>query len=241
MGQIGRAVPGDVVAQVLALHVLLGDVVQLIDAAHLVNLHDVGVDQRGGGLGLELEPLQVGPIAGQLRLEDLDGHAAFQPLLLGQIDLGHRPASQPPQQMEIAQLPAGKIGIGGWGRGTGIRGRVRTWRFVGLGRCRYRTVAHGSIIDEATPTGNRLGKAERNSFRSGSAANGMNSVLRRSGLLVSKVANFQISDVIDPSLVLVCGEALRRPFPLTPGWAGCRRSDVRHVYVPPAARPPGRS
>ena len=106
VGQIGRAVPGDVVAQVLALHVLLGDVVQLIDAADLVNLHDVGVDQRGGGLGLQLEPLQIGAIAGQFRLEDLHRHPPLQTLLLGQIDLGHRPASQPPQQVEIAQLPA---------------------------------------------------------------------------------------------------------------------------------------
>ena len=94
------------------MDVLLGDVVQLIDAADFVNLHDVGVDQRGGGLGLELKPPQVGPVARQLRLEDLHRHAAFQPLLLGQIDLGHRPAAEPPQQVEIAQPPARQVAFG---------------------------------------------------------------------------------------------------------------------------------
>ena len=128
VGQIGRAVPADVIAEVLPLHVLLGDVVQVVDAAHLVNLHDVGVDQRGGRLGLQLEPLQIDPIAGQFRLEDFDGHPPLQPFLLGQIDFGHRPAAQPPQQTEIAQLPAGKVGIGGGSRRLGEH--RRTWRFV---------------------------------------------------------------------------------------------------------------
>ena len=59
MGQIGRAVPGDVVAQVLPLHVLLGDVVQHVDAADFINLHDVGVHQRSRGLGFQLEPLEI--------------------------------------------------------------------------------------------------------------------------------------------------------------------------------------
>ena len=45
-----RAVAGEPVAKVLPLHVFLHDVVQAVDVAHLVDLHDVGVDQRGGGL-----------------------------------------------------------------------------------------------------------------------------------------------------------------------------------------------
>ncbi len=125
--QIGRAVPADVIAEVLPLHVFLGDVVQVVDAADLVNLHDVGMDQRGGRLGLQLEALQIDPIAGQFRLEDFDSHPPFQPFLLGQIDLGHRPAAQTPQQMEVAQLPAGEVGIGGGRRSWGCAGRHGDW------------------------------------------------------------------------------------------------------------------
>ena len=125
VGQVGRAVPGNVLLKVLARHVLLGNVVQLIDAPDLVDLHDVGMDQRRRGLRLQLEPLEIGPIAGQFRPEDLHGHAAFQPGLVGQVDVGHRPATQPAEQLEVAQLPAGEIGLGGRRRkGEGGRGSV---------------------------------------------------------------------------------------------------------------------
>ena len=85
----------------------------MLDVPHLVNLHDVRVNQRRGGLGLDLEPLQIGGVAGQLGAQNLHHHPPFQAALLGQIDLGHRPAAQPFKQLEIAQLPAGKIGVGG--------------------------------------------------------------------------------------------------------------------------------
>ena len=45
MGQVRRAMPSDVVAEILPLHVFLCDVVQPVNAADLVDLHDVGVDQ----------------------------------------------------------------------------------------------------------------------------------------------------------------------------------------------------
>ena len=69
--------PRDEIPQVLPLHVLLGDVVQLVDAAHLVNLHDVGVDQRGGRLGLELEALQIYAIAASSSLRFLTATRRF--------------------------------------------------------------------------------------------------------------------------------------------------------------------
>ncbi len=105
-----RAVAGEPFAEVLTLHVFLNDVMQPLDVAHLVDLHDIGVDQRCCGLGLALETLQVDVVVGQFLLENLDGDPAFQRMLLGQIDLGHRPASQSPQEAEIAHLAAGKIG-----------------------------------------------------------------------------------------------------------------------------------
>ena len=124
--QLGRAVAGEPLAEVLPLHVFLDDVVQAVDVAHLVDLHDVGVHQRGGGLGLALETLQIGLVAGQLRLEDLDRHPAFQRALLGQVDLGHGPAAQAAEQLQIADLPAGKIGktVGIGGLRTGVTHRL---------------------------------------------------------------------------------------------------------------------
>ena len=113
-----RFMPGDV---------LLHDVVQAVAVPHLVDLHDVGVDQRGGRLRLALETLQIDVVVGQGRLEDLHRHPPLQPALLGQVDLGHGPAAQPPQQPQIAQLPAGKIGSRGGvgGLGAGITHRAR--------------------------------------------------------------------------------------------------------------------
>ena len=77
------------------------------------------MDQRGGRLGLALEPLQVDMVVGQLRLEDLDSHTAFEPDLLGQIDLGHGPAAQPSEELEITQVAAGQVYrtryVGGFG------------------------------------------------------------------------------------------------------------------------------
>ena len=107
---IGRTAPGDILQKVLPLDVLLGNIVQPLDAANLVNLHNVGVDQCSGSLGLQLESLQISSIVGQFRPEDFHGDAAFQPALLGQIDVGHRPATQTPKQAEVAQGTAGKIG-----------------------------------------------------------------------------------------------------------------------------------
>ncbi len=85
---------------------------QPVDAADLVNLHDVRVDQRGGGLGLQLESLEIGSIVGQFRPEDFHGDPPLQPLLFGQIDFGHGPASQPAEQVKVAQLPRRKIAVG---------------------------------------------------------------------------------------------------------------------------------
>ena len=65
---IGRAVAGEPILQILPLHVLLGDVMPALDVPHFVNLHDVRMNQRRGGLGFDLEPLQIGGIVGQFGL-----------------------------------------------------------------------------------------------------------------------------------------------------------------------------
>ena len=47
----------------------------------------------------------------RLLREHLDSHLPAQRELLGQIDLGHGPVAQPPQQSIAAQLPAGQVGV----------------------------------------------------------------------------------------------------------------------------------
>ena len=76
--QQGRTVSTQPLAEILALHVLLHDVMQAVNVAHLVDLHDIGMHQRGGSLGLALEPPEVGLIVGEFRPEDFDCDPAFQ-------------------------------------------------------------------------------------------------------------------------------------------------------------------
>ena len=78
-----------------------------VDAADLVDLHDIGVQQGGGGLGFQMEAADIAGVGRQFALQHLERDLAAQRPLLGQIDFGHRPAPQPAQQPIIAQLPAG--------------------------------------------------------------------------------------------------------------------------------------
>ena len=65
----------------------------------------------------------VGGVGGQVAREHLERHLPAQRHLLGQIDLGHRPPAQPPQQAIVAQLPTRQIDVE---RGFGRRAdRVR--------------------------------------------------------------------------------------------------------------------
>ena len=59
-------------AKVLPSDVLLGDVLNAVDAADFVNLHDVGMDEGRGRLSLHLEAANVGGVFGQFALEDLE-------------------------------------------------------------------------------------------------------------------------------------------------------------------------
>ena len=63
-----------------------------VDAAHFINLHDIGMHQLGGSLGLVLEAANIGLIAGQFPLQYFEGYLPLERKLLGQINIGHRPA-----------------------------------------------------------------------------------------------------------------------------------------------------
>ena len=108
---VGRAATQQQLAKILPRDVLLGDIMHAIDAADLVNLHDVGVYEGRGGLGLHVKPAHVGGVLCQLALQNLKRDLPPQRNLLGQIHFGHRPAPQSAQQAIIADLPAGKIEI----------------------------------------------------------------------------------------------------------------------------------
>ena len=108
--QFRRPMPGEPLAEVQAADVFLDDVVQSVAVAHLVNLHDVGVDQGRRRLRLALEALQIRGIIGEFGLKDFDGDAAIQQALLAEIDLGHRSPPHAPQHLHVAQRPAGEIG-----------------------------------------------------------------------------------------------------------------------------------
>jgi hypothetical protein len=89
-------------AQVLAADVLLGDEVDAAGAADFVDLDDVGVDEGGGGAGFLEEAGDVGGVAGERGLEDFEGDAAAERLLLGEIDLGHAAGAEAPQDAVVA-------------------------------------------------------------------------------------------------------------------------------------------
>jgi hypothetical protein len=85
-----------------------------------------------------LESPQIGLILGQFGLEDLHGHATLQLTLFGQIDLGHRPPPQSPQEAKAPQLPAGQVG-----QGRRFGGSV-----VG--------VAHGGVLPQDEQAGSKI-------------------------------------------------------------------------------------
>ena len=58
--------------------------------APVVDGQDVGVVEGGDGPGLGPEPLQEGLVAGQGRVEDLDGHLALERDVIGKVDVRGR-------------------------------------------------------------------------------------------------------------------------------------------------------
>ena len=69
--------------------VLHDDEVGVLALAPVVDGHDVGVGQVGGGLRFPAEPLDEGPVDRQLGEEDLDGDRPVEEEIPGQVHLGH--------------------------------------------------------------------------------------------------------------------------------------------------------
>ena len=60
--------------------------------APVLDRHEVGVRQVGGGLGIAPESLHKGPVDREFGKEDLEGDRSVQLTIAGAIDLGHPPA-----------------------------------------------------------------------------------------------------------------------------------------------------
>ena len=78
---LAEGAPGQVLEDQVRFAVLL---------APVVDRQDVRMVECGDGPGLGPEPLQEGLVAGQGRVEDLDGHLAVQRDVVGQVDVRGR-------------------------------------------------------------------------------------------------------------------------------------------------------
>ena len=77
--------------QAAAAEVLAHEVRPVVLLAPVVDRHDVGVVEGGGGPGLGPEPAQERLVVGQRRVQDLDRDAAAQPNVVGEEDVPDEP------------------------------------------------------------------------------------------------------------------------------------------------------
>ncbi len=104
------------------------DGLDLALAARVVDGHDVGVRQPGGGDGFPPEPGDEGLVGRQVREQDLHRHRASEHLVDRLPDLGHPPSGQAGDQ-SVARPDHGAGGDGaGGGGGRGKIGHVTCHR-----------------------------------------------------------------------------------------------------------------
>ena len=111
---------------------------------HVVHGTDVGVVQGGGGTGFALEPLQALRVLGILLGQELEGHAAAEPGVLGLVDDPHAAASQLLQRAVVGDGLADRDRA--WDGGSvlmdhaGCTIAVGTQRMDGLGHGAFRAI-----------------------------------------------------------------------------------------------------
>jgi hypothetical protein len=130
-GEYGVELEGPVLVEVGphggADHQLHDDGVDAVLGEGVVDRDDGGVGQPGGGDGLAPESLDEGMVAGQVRVEDLDGDLAGQHLVGGPPDLGHTARrDRVVQPVPTGQDPSGPKFTGRRGSGAGRRGHDAT-------------------------------------------------------------------------------------------------------------------
>ena len=93
--------------QAAALQVL-GDQERQVVLAPVVDGHEVGVVERGRGLGLGLEAAQERGVVGQRRVQHLDRDPPAELDVVGQVDLGRRRRRPPARSAGTAQPAPGR-------------------------------------------------------------------------------------------------------------------------------------
>ena len=73
---------------------------------HFVDGADVGMVERGGGLGLALEPLQRLPVPGEMLGQELQGDEAREAGVLGLVDHSHPAAPDAFEDAVVRDCPA---------------------------------------------------------------------------------------------------------------------------------------
>ena len=103
--------------------------------APVVDLEDVRMVEGGDRPGLGPEALEEGGVAGQGRMEDLDGHPAMEGDVVGQVDVGGRTGAQGrDQSVAVAEDTPDGVGDTRHERRSRLpSGRAERWR-VGVRR-----------------------------------------------------------------------------------------------------------
>ena len=116
----GERAVGQPLREALPVDVAHREVVLALVLADLVDRHDAGVVEVAGGLGLGVEPLDVG-LAGELPGQDhLQGHEAVEAHLPGLVDDAHAAAGDLAEDLVVAEVAnACRGGTRGLDRGGG--------------------------------------------------------------------------------------------------------------------------
>jgi hypothetical protein len=115
-----RAAGHDQLLQAAALDHLHGDVVRPLGLPAVVDGDDVRMGQAGGGLRLAPEALDEEVVLRVALVQDLDGDAAAEILVLREIDVRHPPRAELPQDAIAAVEERVDEGVRGTGHGRNL-------------------------------------------------------------------------------------------------------------------------
>ena len=101
----------ELLGEVAALDQLHAEVVLAVVLADLVDRHDARVVEQGDGLGLVLEPAQLGVVGQNAGLDHLEGDGPVEADLPGLVDDAHAAAAQLLVNLVVAEVAdAGGLG-----------------------------------------------------------------------------------------------------------------------------------
>ena len=101
----------DVLGEGLALHKLHRDEMDPVGLFDGMDGDDVGVLERGHGLGLALEALAALGVASELLGQHLERHVAVEPGVAGAVHLAHATLAELLDDLVMGKIPADHAGI----------------------------------------------------------------------------------------------------------------------------------